>query len=73
MMFLVKYVCFHPDNYQGGSGKSFSQEVLIEASGQYTMKDLKEFIYEETRKHAEISVPFIQDSKFTLTEVRTFI
>lgn len=73
MNFLVKYVCFHPDNYQGGSGKSFTQECLIETSGTYELKDLKLHLYEQTENHAKKSVPFIQDAKFIITEVRTFI
>jgi len=30
MKILVHYVAFHPDNYQGGSGKSFEFRKLVE-------------------------------------------
>jgi hypothetical protein len=73
MTFLVKYVCFHPDNHQGGSGKSFTQECLIEASGTYELKDLKSYLYEQTKLHAQKGVPYIQDSKFIIIEVKTFV
>ena len=63
----------HPDNYQGGSGKSFEQEFLITVDGDYDMKHLRKYLYEATEEHAEKSVPFVKDLKFQILEVRTFI
>ena len=56
MKLLVNYVDFHPDNHQGGSGKSFEFEVMIEIKE--PCSDVWDEIHGELKPIVERQRPF---------------
>jgi hypothetical protein len=71
MTALVKYVDFHCDNYQGGSGKSFQFSHIIKLPDNLLVGDFWTFIHDEIKKHTEIARPF-PGTKYAIQSVEVF-
>ena len=67
MKVLVNYVDFHPDNYQGGSGKSFEFEVMIEIKEPCT--DVWDEIHSQLKLIVKRQRPFEQGSIYAIQKV----
>jgi hypothetical protein len=63
MTVSVKYLDFHWDNHQGGSGKSFEFKVTVVIPDDLPAKDVVEHIRQEVIKHASHARPFNQNSQ----------
>lgn len=66
MKVLVKYIAFHPDNHQGGSGKSFGFLIAIDVPDLTPASVIKDFVTEKTKEMAEKHTPFPADFKFAI-------
>lgn len=58
MTVLVRYVQFHPDNYQGGSGKSFEFTTVVEIPDSTLVSDVWQVI------HARLTDKYAMQSPF---------
>ena len=58
MRILVQYVDFHPDNYQGGSGKSFEFEAMIVIPEEVLACDVWEEIHKQLEKICSNNRPY---------------
>ena len=67
MKLLVNYVDFHPDNHQGGSGKSFEFEVMIEIKEPCT--DVWDEIHAKISQIAEKQRPFSKYGTYSIQKV----
>lgn len=64
MKLLVKYVDFHADNYQGGSGTSFEFEAMIE------VKEPCEDVWDEI--HRQMGLIVAKQRPFKIKEESNF-
>jgi len=51
MNVLVKYIDFHSDNYQGGSGKSFELKTLVRLEPGTLAIDIKDVVMDLSLIH----------------------
>jgi hypothetical protein len=66
MKVIVKYVAFHPDNYQGGSGKSFEFYGIVEISDEIKVSEVKLFIEQQIYQQGLARSPWNQDFKVSI-------
>lgn len=66
MEILAKYVAFHPDNYQGGSGKSFEFRTLVMVSDEISVSEVKPFVEQQCYQHGLSRTPWQQDFKVSV-------
>lgn len=69
MKILVKYVDFHWDNYQGGSGQSFNFSTLIEVSDELEISDLLAEVYQKLGEACEKNRPFRQQQSCAIQSI----
>ncbi|HBI00877.1 MAG TPA: hypothetical protein DDY18_04555 [Flavobacterium sp.] len=58
MNVLVKYIDFHSDNYQGGSGKSFELKTLVRLEPGTLAIDIKDVVMDHLYDLAKEQKPF---------------
>jgi hypothetical protein len=58
MRILIKYIDFHMDNHQGGSGRTIEGTMSIDAHDFLTCGELFEFIHRELALHLNDRRPF---------------
>lgn len=58
MVLLIKYIDFHWDNYQGGSGKSFEFTISRSVPDNVLGVDLWSFVHDKVKEHARAAKPF---------------
>lgn len=61
MKLLVKYIDHHPDNYQGGSGKSFPFTAMISIDDDIKAGDMAIAIVKKIEELARKQRPYICD------------
>ena len=55
---IVKYIDFHMDNHQGGSGKTVNGTMFLEIPDAVKCGDLREFIQDQLAQHLKARRPF---------------
>lgn len=58
MNILVKYIDFHSDNHQGGSGKSFEFQVVVVVPDDLKVSDVRAYIETTVEESAKSRRPF---------------
>jgi hypothetical protein len=67
---LITYIDFHWDNYQGGSGKSYTLNIKTEIPDNVLVGGLWSLVHEKVKAHSEKSRPFHQkDQRYVITKV----
>jgi hypothetical protein len=61
MNVLIYYIDFHPDNYQGGSGKSFEMRYSLTIPNDILVGEIKEYILNKLSDHVRNQRPFGHD------------
>ena len=61
MRVLVKYIDFHLDNYQGGSGQTVNSSVVIEIQDSLWVREVFDVIHSQLKLHIEQRRPFPQN------------
>lgn len=70
MKFLIKYLDFHWDNHQGGSGKSFTFTILFEVPDAIRADQMWEAIHLAVKSHSDKTRPFNQrDERYRILSV----
>lgn len=69
MKLLVKYIDFHADNYQGGSGKSFEFNSLVEIEDDCKAIDILENVHKSLKKIILNHRPFNTKEAYAIQSV----
>lgn len=69
MKALVKYVDFHWDNYQGGSGKSFDLTLSVDVPDDLKACEFFDFIHKQMDTKVKHERPFQQDTVYSIKTV----
>lgn len=69
MKVVVKFVDFHWDNYQGGSGKSFEMTLSADVPEELKAKDFFEFIHNVMNEKIKRERPFQQDNRYSIQRI----
>jgi hypothetical protein len=69
MRVLIKYIDFHWDNYQGGSGKSFEMKHSVDVAEETKSKDVYDFILCELDEHIGNERPFKQTNSYHIKSI----
>lgn len=72
MKALIKYIDFHMDNYQGGSGKTVEGTLTLDIPQTLVMYNFFDFMHKELEHHLYQRRPFgksEQGYKYTVTSV----
>ena len=72
MKALIYYVDFHPDNYQGGSGKSFQVKTIVNIPVDCLAINVFTFIHEHLNKYKSDRPFQTQECKFMIQKVEIF-
>lgn len=69
MNVLAKYIAYHPDNYQGGSGKSFEFKTLVDISDEIKVSEVVKFVEQQCYQHGLSRTPWQQDFKISVVSM----
>lgn len=69
MKALVKYIDFHADNYQGGSGKSFEMTFSFDIPDDLLAVDIFELTHKKIKERSLKTKPFNADSVYSINSV----
>jgi len=69
MRVLVKYIDFHWDNYQGGSGQTVNSSVVIELQDSLYVREVFDEIHSQLKAHILVRRPFPQDRDLFKTTI----
>lgn len=58
MNVLVKYIDFHSDNYQGGSGKSFELKTIMTLDATIQLISLRRVVMDRLVEQVKVQRPF---------------
>lgn len=70
MDFLVNYIVFHPDNYQGASGTWINCQKIIQVLGSTEVKNIKDKIEMHIKDEVFMCGDGWQDSKFKILSAK---
>lgn len=75
MKVLVSFVAFHPDNYQGASGKSFPHKLLVEIPDDLKISEVSNYIYETVWKAAKQGTCYsdLPDFRISIQTLELFV
>ena len=71
MIALIKYIDFHYDNYQGGSGTTIESSFTWNVPDRMTCDNFYEQMHERLLQHLVSKRPFanIKDTKYTVKSI----
>ena len=69
MTVLVKYIDFHWDNYQGGSGKSFHIQHIINVAEDIYSQNVHDYILKKLDEHIGNERPFQQNNSYSIISI----
>ncbi len=72
MIAIVKYIAFHPDNYQGGSGKSFEFTDLVVVEDEVSVGLLEAAIEVNLMEKAIKKTPWTTDFHISIQSIELF-
>ena len=69
MKVLIRYIDFHWDNYQGGSGKTIESSVSLDLPDDLRVDCVFEYIHSRLNSYIEDRRPFKQSEKYTVVSM----
>lgn len=72
MKAVVKFVDFHWDNYQGGSGKSFEMTLSLDVPDDLKASEFFEFIHKHIQTKVRNERPFQQDNRYSIQQIEVW-
>lgn len=69
MKAVVKFVDYHWDNHQGGSGKSFELTLSVDVPDDLKASEFSEFIHKHLQAKVGRERPYQQDNKYSIQRI----
>jgi len=69
MKVLIKYIDFHWDNYQGGSGRTVESSYKVDVPDDIRSDSIYEYLHQRLLTYIESRRPFKQQNKHTVVSM----